>query len=485
MSWTTTRSFTSFVWGLVPLLVATSVVALVIVWPFVELKSARRVHREYTINAEASGEFKAALLGSKRVQLLTNEPQWQFLHGMTMRQAGLVENANVLMRGLATFAKDCYPPAHMYLAGLYYEQFDKDNTKVAELEKALAHVKQVIAVEPNSLQAIVYVGKIQLKLGRTDEAMEIFKRISGDDPTIVPDLAKYLLERGESEAARFHIQRGLATLREYAEKSPDDRLVWNTMFEILIVEEDYAKTIDEFTKAVATVESPQVKAQLRMLQSNVMIEFSKQFENDVSVDGLRRRLAIISQAVAFFPRNPVALQKFVDLILYTKNPEYEVWLSDEARHVIVPGIFHLICGIRHAVDGRPDDARKQFRLSLGGNPAAAVIVTDVARILANSQQKPEDGLLLINSAVDTWSNPALNFARGDVLMNLGRNAEALTELEYASEIIANDPFVFDILAKCRDALGDVPGADVARKRAEEVRMEQIAKSVEGSITKSP
>jgi predicted Zn-dependent protease len=483
LSWTTTRSISAFFWGLMPLLIASSVIAATIVCNFQEDRLARRPHREFTIDAEEVDDFEGALLGSKRVQLISVEPQWQFYHALTLMNAGLEKNARVIFNQLAPLDEKGHLPSHMFLARELIAQYGEERNQPELLDEALVHLNHVLAGEPEDVHTHILKGRILYEQGKIEEAMQIFEQISGLEPSVVPELATWLIENGKFEQARFHIQRGLDRLRQMAEDRPNEPLIWEVMFRILMVSEDYQMAADELNKAFARVEDRRIKLRLLQLQSEVMVEFAKKFNIEDSQDSLRRRMILVSNAIQLNTRNATALEMLVDMVLYPPSEEIETWVEDESLTSISPPIFHLIRGVQHAISGKPVSAQQHLQLALGANKEAAIVVNDLAMVLATAKERPEDALKVINVAIDSWPGPRLFQTRGEILMLLDRPGEALPELEYAASEIKNDPGVFESLAKCHEALGNAAEAGRWRKQAEE-KTEELKRAAEERQRKS-
>ena len=468
-SWTATRSFLAFLPGITPLLVGGGVVGVVVASNYTEDRLARRFHRKFTVDAETSGDFDAAMLGSRRVQMITDEPRWRYIHVSSLRAAGMPDHADQILGELAPLDQAGYIPAHSMQAFGLAREYAEDNSRTELLDEALTHLDFVLKEKPEDRQAAILRGKLLLQQGHEDEAMDLFIDIDASkiDPAIVPPLARYLFDQGKEERAGDHIRRGLELLWRMAEESPDEPAIWDNMFRILMVNENYDKAFAELQRASSVVTDPTVRARLELLKSNVLVEFSRKFDENASPDGFRNRLIVLSKAMGHFPRNAAALDPFIDIVLYPGIPEMESWLVGDFRDLVRPGTYHLVHGLRDAVQGNPKISQRHFNLAFKGDARAAVIINDIARLVALTKDHPEDGLKLVNVAIDTWPEPGLFQTRGEILIELGRHQEALPELEFAAARIENDPRVFEILADCQEALGNPQAAESSRQRARE------------------
>ncbi|MGI9517040.1 MAG: tetratricopeptide repeat protein [Pirellulaceae bacterium] len=475
VSWTTTRNGTAFFWGLVPLLVIGAFAGVLLAAGFLEDRTTKRIHREKVIEAEKSEDFDTAVLCSRRVQNINQEGQWKFIHAATLKAAGMDENALALIHQLASPTEIGLIPAHLYLADWYLREEAAHLDEGERLDLARQHLDQVIEKEPDTdrgMAARVTRAKVWLAQDKTEDAMEFFESnryAIRMDPTIVPTLAEYLISQNKINEARNQIEAGINALRMRAEIDPNRPEIWDTMYKILMVTDDFSQANEELNRAIRQTNDPNVRGRIRQLQSNVLVSFAETVQNLESQDGYRRQLIPVCQAIQVYPRNARALSMFIDLILYPANPEFEEWLEGEARDNVSPQIYHVIHGVRDAVQGKPPSSQEHFKLSFDGDPRTAIIINDIAWLLSTMKEQHEDAERLVNVAIDTWSGSAkLYQTRGEILMAMGRHEEAVTELEYAVSKIENDPRAHMVLAECYEQMERPEEAEQQRELAREV-----------------
>jgi tetratricopeptide (TPR) repeat protein len=102
-----------------------------------------------------------------------------------------------------------------------------------------------------------------------------------------------------------------------------------------------------------------------------------------------------------------------------------------------------------------DDALQQLNAVLKEDPWNCQAWAQVGNILVDQKAQPEQGLSDLNQALEHCPNLAqAHLDRGDALVKLGRNKEAIQELETAERENPSDPMPHFFLARAFKALGD-------------------------------
>jgi tetratricopeptide (TPR) repeat protein len=504
LSWTTTRDGAAAMWGLVPLLLIFLVTGVVFASGFVEDRLTKSMHRRKVLEAEEVEDYEKAIMYSRRVQNINPAATWKFIHGLTLFRAGMQENGLALIRELAIMDESGHLPAHLFVAKELMNISPDDPQYEDELETARQHLAWVVSktaddddaigVDARQLLPRILFEQAQLADNEEDrdrlmkEAIEGFENVALVAPEVIPKLVRYLLENDEVEQANLQVGRGLEKLLALAERSPNRPEIWTVISEIWMVSDRH----DKYNQAVAYLDRglPKVTEQLvrdhiRRLQANALVELSKSQSDPDSPDALQRKLTPICSALQIYPRNPLAMNEFIDLVVYPPNPDYAGWLETIARDEASPALYHIINGILDSVNGKPATGSKHFRLAMNGDARAGVIVNDLASTLCKEKNRCVDALRIIDVAIDTWSSAAtLIQTRGEILLSLGRPAEALPELEFATDRLGNDPRAFSALADCYEELGRDDQAANARQKSrsleEEIdrRMAEIRKRIE-------
>ncbi len=484
MSWTMTRSLPLLIPGLLPAGIGAWVVCVVFFWPFVEERVISGRYSLYRAERGKIGENKAALLPSKRLAQVMNTSQAKYHHAVTLFNAGLKPQAVKLMSDLTPLASkdpvvyrtDGFPEAHLFLAQLHFTDFQNsgfEDKKAAE--DAERHLDRFAILMPNLVETSTIEGhllraRLWQKTGKEAQAMDFFEDVAGIDPSVVPDLVKYLIANDRPEDARLATRRGLERLAELAQLMPENPSIWECMYQILVASDQYQQALDEFARAFQSNKDPSVRLQLLMLQSRAMMEYYEKLPEGELLKEQQERISLLSKAITAFPRNTNALSKFIDLALYNTNPEVNEWLSRLVMDASYPAyLSHIREGARLALEGKPEQSRKHFKLAILSDGVPAIVLTDMARILATEKGKPDDALKILDVASGVWDSPVLNAARGEILLSAGKPEDALVELEFAVTELPKDPEAWRLLAECREKLGDTEGAKAAKEKSEEAR----------------
>jgi predicted Zn-dependent protease len=475
VSWSMSRSLPLLIPGLLPAAIGAGLVGVVFMWPFVEERAVSGRYNFFRGEREKAGEHRLALLGSKRVADVSKTSNAKYVHAVTLHNAGMTQQSRLLMEELAVFRKDGFPEAHLFLGQLHFQNFEKSQYQdTAAAEAAAKYLDYYADLMPNvdysTITGYLLRARLWQKTGKEPKAMEFFETVTGIDPSVVPDLVKYLRANNRPEDAQLAIRRGVERLVEIAERMPENPAIWETMYQILVAGDKYQQAIEEFNRAFQASKAPAVRSQLRELQSRAMMEYYDKLPPSDVFDDQKQKILILSDAITAFPRNMEALSAFADMALYNTNPEVNEWLSRLVIDKTFPSyLSHLREGARLAIEGKPEQSRKHFELAVLSDGMPAVVLTDLARLLATEKGKTDDGLKILDVATSVWDSPILNASRGSILLATGKPEEALIELEYAVSELPRDPEIWRLLADCREALGNKDGAAVAREKEAEAR----------------
>lgn len=109
--------------------------------------------------------------------------------------------------------------------------------------------------------------------------------------------------------------------------------------------------------------------------------------------------------------------------------------------------------------GQWDDALAQFQTELNNDPYNCHALGQMGNILITQQSQPEAGLEDVDKALKLCPDLAqAHVDRGNALLRLGRNQEAVAELEIAERDDPGDPMPHFLMAHAARALGDTSRA---------------------------
>jgi lipopolysaccharide biosynthesis regulator YciM len=115
-------------------------------------------------------------------------------------------------------------------ASFFYCELAERECADKQVDAAVVHLEQALAVDPQGVRASIKLGDIALAAGDTARAIEIWKAVETQDAQYLPLVAGRILhafQQGGNESA------GVALLRSYLQKHPSLDLM-NVLFEALV-----------------------------------------------------------------------------------------------------------------------------------------------------------------------------------------------------------------------------------------------------------
>jgi len=145
-------------------------------------------------------------------------------------------------------------------------------------------------------------------------------------------------------------------------------------------------------------------------------------------------------------------------------------LLEEQMHAAtgkVAASWHFVMWTDARIRGDLVNARQHLKTAYLLGPDVPEIQNDMAMDLSTgSQEDLERGLKIIQGLLDKYPNaPGLRDTRGHILAGLGRNQEAMADLEYAVNYIANPSETRAILTKIYTTLGKAAPVSVSQPSA--------------------
>ncbi len=132
--------------------------------------------------------------------------------------------------------------------------------------------------------------------------------------------------------------------------------------------------------------------------------------------------------------------------------------------IVLPALLSTLLWSAAEAQDRPAASGPDAEQAPEASPAPERADLSAANELLREAKYEEAELLLAELAESFPDDPALLLMRGEVLLAIGRAADALTVLEHGVEIEAERPRIHFQLASARAATGDVEGAVAAYGR---------------------
>jgi tetratricopeptide (TPR) repeat protein len=198
-----------------------------------------------------------------------------------------------------------------------------------------------------------------------------------------------------------------------------------------------------------------------------------------------KQLELLNRALAYGPEHPRVLTLIANLSMKELNPsekELSQALIDALRHSlaagVAPAVVHLILGTRYLVGGNADKAVMHLELAHQANAQVPSVLNNLAWGLAHQEDPDLDrALTLIDTAAKLSDRPQIRGTRAVILDLMGRQPEAVTELENVLRRHPDPSWVHGQLADLYRRLGDETLADEHQRLAAEKKVVPSPNSV--------
>jgi tetratricopeptide (TPR) repeat protein len=288
-------------------------------------------------------------------------------------------------------------PAYNNLGMLYL--YRQDYPKAAEV------LKKGLAIDPHMPSASALLGIALFKSSNFSEsraALESALKINPEDDNAALFLAKDLIYLKDMDGAS-------ARLRILAQREPHNQEVW------YLLGQTYMQLSEQ---ALARMNAIDPNSPLVHEVSGEMMEDMKNYQGAV---------VEYKKAVAMAP-------------------------DQAGTHYRLGNIYWKL--------SQWDDALGELRAELKNDPSNCRAWAQIGNILITQQSQPESGLEDVNKALQLCPDLAqAHVDCGNALVKLGRNQEAVTELETAERDSPDDPMPHFLMAHAQKALGDAGRAN--------------------------
>jgi tetratricopeptide (TPR) repeat protein len=402
--------------------------------------------------AMATKDFETARIATQRLLGLGHEPRRQHVFDLALSLGGLGRDKDAvsLLGVVAPLDSPGYLPGHLFIAQTLLA---KTNATLQEIGFAEQHLKYVIALNPQSLDANELLGRIYLRLGKWDLAQKYLSAIVSSRPQTALLLAAALKAQGDTVEARGWAERAARFHRDKVEAAkldvPASRLAWADALAML---EDYKGA---FTVLEAGWTQYGNKAYLSPM-GEVCALWVESLTRNRSSD-MATQVALIQRGLEYAPQNETLLKHLIALS-HMEGPEAEAARATITRMLTAgnaPAILHFTLAIDAWQHGRPDEARQHFGLAFDSASQLPFVANNMAMILAVGD-KPDlpRALAIIQPLLDRFpNNPSFRETRGQILVRLGRWQEGVADLEFALPQLASTRSTHSALAEAYRSLG--------------------------------
>ena len=233
---------------------------------------------------------------------------------------------------------------------------------------------------------------------------------------------------------------------------------------------DAATSLDQFGEAVTVLEEGYAVSHepvYRRAIAQVYATWYDTLTRDPKSTSAER-LATLEKGLKNDPGNQVLLERLLSMTQSQEPEAARAALQKMLANGQSPGLVHFALGVDAVRQGHTEQARLHWERALELSPDLPALANNLAWMIAcdKSPDLPR-ALSLVNLALQR-SPDDLNFhhTRGGILFKMGRDKEALGDLEAALPRFPEDAQIHEQLAQIYDRLGEPAMAQEHRRQAE-------------------
>ncbi len=395
------------------------------------------------------------------------DTEGRFGMALVADRLGNLPLAHRLMMGLA-FGDTAYPLAHNWLAEQLLQQRGEELTE-DEFWQVQRHL-EIAAEDPTArLQAHALLGSLLLSRQEYHESIPHLAAVVDEKPELRIPLSRAYAAIGKNDDAKFEIERALSHFRSMNLVSPGDADVCLVRVQCEMMAGDLQTAERVLRRAITRF--PEDSRFLNVLQE---LHLSA-CDHALSDEKLDLAIEHLNRALQLSPETPGVMERFA-LIAGSGDQAADKALAS-LRDVIADGravgSAHLAMGGVLLRRGRIRDAARHFELGLRHEPGSVALLNNLAWCLTQDANGDADRALeLIDSAL---GRPGLRRnhraevleTRGQILVRMGRLAEAAVDLERALPHLTDANAAHRTLASVYHDLGESELAALHQRRSTE------------------
>jgi tetratricopeptide (TPR) repeat protein len=253
-------------------------------------------------------------------------------------------------------------------------------------------------------------------------------------------------KRFATKAAEFY--RGLLTTN-----SNDDETRMQLARALVILE----KEVDAF-RVLQESSTSEPKPQFLIAKADALVAWSARLKRESPGDtSLQDRVRLIAEATKYAPAEMFVLNSLVNIAIECRKSK-----DQEARSMVGKAIanvdgkaVHFLRGTIAVMEGEMEKAVQELSLANQGDSTSSGTLNNLAVALYSKDDKNlDEALRLVEMSVREIPNhPYFLETRGQILARMGRNEEAIRDLEYASRVPELVKDVLPTLIQCYRKLG--------------------------------
>lgn len=465
--WFVSRSPRMLLFGLPAFVVLTAIPVMAISGRSATNQSqVRKTYERAAIAAAKAEDHESSELWCRKLLTLDpNNEDARFRLAVAINASGDETRAKPLFDQLAPAKGAGYPPAHFYLAGRLIEEGEQ--TSPEELRKAVWHLNKVLDQQPENLEAQSLLAHVQMARGDQEAAAEILEQMVVVKPELHLTLAGMYTQLGRDQTAEQHASQARLHFQHLREQDPEN------VSHLLRLAEAHAVSKQFREAETLLLEQRQKNLDVEAVSSELValailevdLELKKEQPNwPLVVSLLERSLEVPPLYSVVFPRIALVVGRFQG----EKADDLRNILEEALADGRAPAVCHLLLGTALGDAGKFDEAIQHLEAARKVHPRSPIILNNLASFL--KQTKPpqlETALEHANLAVkQAPKSPEILETRGQILAALGRDEDALPDLEAALQLETVPTEVHQTLSRVYTRLGQDTLADRHRQRAE-------------------
>lgn len=420
------------------------------------------------IEALAMGQYQRASLALQSALRLREAEDQQTLYRLArcFAELGRRPEAAAMLGELAPLERPGYAPAHLFLAQAILQSGGVSPNALAGAE---THLRNVLQLEPNNLDAQETLGRVYVQLGRWEQARRQLIEVVASRPDVALPLAMTSRELGDDPAARMWAERAarhFAARTEAAfQDDPRARMSW---VGALVQLRDFEAAANALEGGIQKSGPAPYSTALAHVCAQWAEELGRDANSDPSV-----RIQALQRGLEAAAHDPGLLRELARLVS-ARGAEAEAsrnaWtaLLAEGRHV--PLLHLLLGGLAHQ---RGDTAQADVHLRaahLASTGIGAVANNLASTLIEGPAKEPELALALMAPLLARHpGNAYYRDTRGLILLQLGHTEAALEDLEFALPKLAAPAPTHAALAEAYQRLGRLELAAEHARQAEALR----------------
>ena len=373
--------------------------------------------------------------------------------------------ANSLLMRLAPIERPVNADAHLWRAQRLLEKRELTREEVVEVEQQL---KNVLILTPRNDMARSLLGQVLKQIGKPKEARELLGSITLRSPNDEFLLAELLLQDGDLNQARLHGQEAVRLYRKRHAGDPTNLAIRLELAKALVFIEEFSTAAELLLAADAGPNS----AVIRQTLSRVYATWSQSLAPSQGLTEFQ--FDLIAKSLQFDPQNQLAYDQIIRFLNLPEGADLER-LRDLLRTMLAaghqPSLVHLCMGLDQSFHDNNEGALSHLQIAHQLNPQMAVIANNLAWQIAFSPEGDlEKALKLCEQALaQAPEYPEIRETRGQILVKLGRWAEAVADLESVIAKFSSNVQTRSALIAAYQGLGM---QDMADKHSQILRVQQ-------------